>query len=75
MLIPAWLSWLIAIIRAWLGIEADIKQKQAEHVGEVIQQNADLNATVAHDEAALKADANAPTSNADKLKALEEGGE
>lgn len=37
-----WLSSLIALIRAFLGIEADIKQKQSEHVGEVIQTNADL---------------------------------
>ena len=36
------INWIIALLKGYLGIEADIKQKQAEHVGEVIQQNADL---------------------------------
>jgi hypothetical protein len=75
MAIPAWLSWFIAIIRGVLGIRAEIQQKREEHVGEVIQQNADLIAQNGRDEAALKADANAPATKADKLKALEEGAE
>jgi hypothetical protein len=72
---PGWLSAFIAIIRAWLGVRAEIQQKQQEHVGEVIQQNADLQATVAREDAALKADANAPRSKADKLAALLRGEE
>jgi len=39
---PGWLSALIAVFRAWLGIRASIQQKQQEHVGKVEQQNADL---------------------------------
>lgn len=69
------LSWLIDLLRGWLGIRAEIQQKRNEHTGEVMQQNADLKATIARDEAALKADANAPATKADKLKALEEGRE
>ena len=75
MTFPAWISALIALFRTWLGIEAEIKQKQQEHVGEVIQQNADLRAGIAADQAALKADANAPRSKADKLAALLRGEE
>jgi hypothetical protein len=51
--IPAWLSWLIALLHAWLGIRADIQQKQAEHVGEVVQQNADLTAELKTEKDAL----------------------
>jgi hypothetical protein len=72
---PGWITTFIAILRAWLGIEADIKEKQQEHTGEVIQQNADLQAQVAREESALKADANAPAMKADKLQALESGAE
>ena len=71
----SWTSSLIALLRAWLGIRAEIQQKQEEHVGEVIQQNADLKAKSDADEAALKADANAPRSKADKLAALLRGEE
>ena len=56
------LSGLIALVRAWFSIKADIQQKQQEHVGEVVQQNTDMKAEVARDEAALKADANGPES-------------
>lgn len=63
------LSWLISTIRAWLGIEAEIKEKQAEHTGEALQQSRDLTAEIARDEAALKADAAAPATKAEKLKA------
>ena len=70
-----WLSWLIALLRAWLGIKAEIQEKQEEHAGELEQQNVDLKAEVAADQAALKADAIAPATKADKLKALEEGQE
>jgi hypothetical protein len=69
------LSWIIAIIRGWLGIRADIQQKEQEHVGEVMQQNADEKARADADESALKADANAPRSKADKLAALLRGEE
>jgi hypothetical protein len=51
-----WLSWLIDLFRAWRGDPAETE----EHVGQVIQQNADLIARNARDEAALKADANGP---------------
>jgi hypothetical protein len=74
-MIPGWLSWFIAILRASLGIEADIRQRQEEHVGKVIQQNTDLKAEAAHDDVALKADADAPTTKSDKLTALEQGQE
>jgi hypothetical protein len=43
---PSCLSWIISLFRAWLGIRADIQQKQEEHTGEVIQQNWDLSAEV-----------------------------
>ncbi len=43
---PGWLTALIALLRAWLGIRADIAQKQAEHVGAVVQTNKDLTAEV-----------------------------
>ncbi len=69
------LSWLITLLRGWFTIKADIQQKQREHVGEVIQQNTYMRAEVARDEAALKADANAPRTKVDKLQALESGAE
>ena len=75
MTLPAWLSWLIAFVRGVLGIEAEIKQKQEEHTGEVIQQNADLIAQNSRDEAALQAEANGPETKAEKLEALREGAE
>lgn len=40
------MNWLIALIRAWLGITAEIKQKQQQEVGIVKQQNSDLTAAV-----------------------------
>lgn len=72
-MIPLWLSAIWFAVKEWLGFRAKQKQDQAEHTGEVIQQNADLKAQLAADEAALKAEANAPASKEDKLKALEEG--
>lgn len=72
---PGWLSWLIAFVRGVLGIRAEIDQKRQEQAGEVMQQNADLQAEVAGDESALKADANTPRSKADKLAALLRGEE
>ena len=72
---PSWLTAFIAILRAWLGIKAEIQQKQQQHAGKLEQQNADLKAEAAVDAAALQADANAPATKADKLKALESGAE
>jgi hypothetical protein len=39
-----WLSWIIALLRGWLGIRAEIQQKRDEHAGVLEQQNADLQA-------------------------------
>ncbi len=72
---PGWLSLILSFLRGILGIRADIQQKQQEHVGELIQQNADWKARAEADEAALKGDANAPRSKADKLAALLRGEE
>jgi hypothetical protein len=74
-LMPSWLSWLIAFVRGVLGIRAEIQQKREVHIGEVIQQNADLRAQNAANEAAFKADVNAPRSKAHKLAVLLRGEE
>jgi hypothetical protein len=55
------MTWLIALIRAWLGLNAEIKQKQQQEVGIVKQQNSDLTAAVKILEEQNKALTNEPS--------------
>lgn len=73
---PGWILCIVAIVRGWFTVKADIQQKQQEHTGEVVQENADLEAEVKADEAALKADADSlDETRAEKIEALREGQE
>ncbi len=73
--VPRCILWIVDILRGYLGAKAEIEQKQEDRQGETLQQNADLRAIVARDEAAMNADANAPASKTEKLNALESGAE
>jgi hypothetical protein len=68
-----WLSFFIAALKAWLGIKADIHDREQQEVGTTKQQNDDLRADLAAQERINQADASAPTTDGEWNNAANRG--